>query len=273
MADEVARSINILEHDTSSKEKMRAAETLMRIGDTRAVAPLISALHDLDPHVRGWVATVLGVLKDTRAVAPLIAALHDPDNYVVTCAAVALGELSDERAAEPLITATEHNAYPFLRGAVMAALAKIYESRSLKSRLLLLGSPHSVVRECILVILARMGYKDAFRHLIDTHVLHLYASTLTDSAYTVRGKASWLLSELAKDAENVTLLLPILTETDAQERWAAIVLLGRIGDPRALDPLCIIAQEDHSKIQKGKSVVYLKTAATQAIRVIGRSGP
>lgn len=55
-----------------------AAEALGKLGDVRAVNPLIAALKDKQWDVRLTAAEALGKLKDTRAVEPLITALKDP---------------------------------------------------------------------------------------------------------------------------------------------------------------------------------------------------
>jgi HEAT repeat protein len=64
-----------------------AAWALRRIGDKRAVEPLIQALRDEDHDVRRAAAEALGTIGDPRAVEPLIRALRD-ENWEVRKAAV-----------------------------------------------------------------------------------------------------------------------------------------------------------------------------------------
>ena len=71
----------------------RAAVVLGRIGDARAMEPLIEALKHPDPDVRGESATALGELRDTAAVEPLLLATRDSDHYVRSCAGDALDQL------------------------------------------------------------------------------------------------------------------------------------------------------------------------------------
>jgi hypothetical protein len=75
---------------------------LSRLGDRRAVAPLIEALKSDNLYMRFSAAEALGVLGDIAAVEPLIMALKDPDAYVRISAAEALGKIGDTRAVEPL---------------------------------------------------------------------------------------------------------------------------------------------------------------------------
>ena len=84
--------------------RIHAADVLGRLGDSRAVEPLLATLKDSDVGVRHMAAYALGELKDRRAVGPLIAALRDSSYFVRGMAAWALGELKDPRAVEPLKT-------------------------------------------------------------------------------------------------------------------------------------------------------------------------
>ncbi|MBP2144935.1 HEAT repeat protein [Methanofollis sp. W23] len=68
-----------------------AAEALGRLGDMRAVEPLIRALEDdPDPRVRKKAAWALGQLGDLRAQRPLLVALGDRDDDVQEIAGEAL---------------------------------------------------------------------------------------------------------------------------------------------------------------------------------------
>ncbi len=58
-----------------SRGRRLAAETLGKIGDRRAVAPLISLLSDNHKWVRCAAARALGDLGDRRALGPLFKAL------------------------------------------------------------------------------------------------------------------------------------------------------------------------------------------------------
>jgi len=85
-------------------ERASAIEALGRIGDSRAVEPLIAALKDEDVNVRWPAARALGEIKDTRAIKPLIAALKDAEWIVREAAAEALIKIGAP-AVEPLIAA------------------------------------------------------------------------------------------------------------------------------------------------------------------------
>ncbi|WP_342676625.1 HEAT repeat domain-containing protein [Methanofollis sp. UBA420] len=59
-----------------------AADVLGRLGDERAVEPLIAAMDDPDPRVRKKAAWALGQLGDMRGQRPLLAAMRDVDEDV-----------------------------------------------------------------------------------------------------------------------------------------------------------------------------------------------
>jgi HEAT repeat protein len=85
-----------------------AASALGRLGDRRAVEPLIAALKSADREVRLSAASSLGEIGDTRAVEPLIAALLDETETVRRVAVMELGALGDRRAEGPLLALLRH---------------------------------------------------------------------------------------------------------------------------------------------------------------------
>ena len=69
----------------------------------QAVEPLVRSLMESDPKTRMWSAATLWLLRDDRAVIPLIEALGDEDVNVRLMVAGALGRHHDERAIRPLL--------------------------------------------------------------------------------------------------------------------------------------------------------------------------
>jgi HEAT repeat protein len=89
-----------------NKEKRRTAVMkLGMVGGEEAVRALIMAVkndHE-DLIVRGRAALMLGKIGDPRAVQPLIQALDAPGLQTPLYAAQALGKLGDPRAVQPLL--------------------------------------------------------------------------------------------------------------------------------------------------------------------------
>lgn len=77
------------------------AEALGKIGDARAVPPLIDALRDDECRVREKAAEALGAIGDAQAVHPLIAVVqNEPGKNVRWWATKALTEIDDPRATQ-----------------------------------------------------------------------------------------------------------------------------------------------------------------------------
>lgn len=110
-----------------NKEKRRTAiMKLGMIGGDEVVRTLISVVrnHNEDLIVRGRAALMLGKLGDMRAVSPLIDALESPGYQMRLHAAEALGKLGDPRAIEPLRRVVETNHDKF-RDAAQEALQRL----------------------------------------------------------------------------------------------------------------------------------------------------
>jgi HEAT repeat protein len=94
--------IEALGYKDDHNVRLAAASALGRVGDTRAVDPLIDALDDRLV-VKDVAAQALGHIGDRRAVEPLLTALDDEDWEIRSTVAKALGKIGDERAIQPLL--------------------------------------------------------------------------------------------------------------------------------------------------------------------------
>lgn len=86
-----------------SQVRVAAAYALGRIGDQRAVLPLIAALKDESPELRKAAAHALGEIGSSEAGPPLVEALKDSEENVQAKAAEALVRIADPTAIHPLI--------------------------------------------------------------------------------------------------------------------------------------------------------------------------
>jgi len=86
-----------------STVRRAAAESLGRIGDTKAVDALTKALAATEAYVRRAAAQALGKVKSPQAVPALIKALKDPNTQVAMSSAYSLGRIGDTRAADTLV--------------------------------------------------------------------------------------------------------------------------------------------------------------------------
>jgi len=114
-----------------------AVEALGKIGDPRAVEPLIQTLKGEDRWVRkdlrensAWVLVVSALVNIGKpAVEPLTHALKDEVSDVRETAVKALGKIGDRRAVEPLIQALKIGSRPIRRDAAWA-LGDIGDARA-----------------------------------------------------------------------------------------------------------------------------------------------
>ena len=93
--------IEALNYPDDHNIRLAAASALGKVGDSRAVDPLITALDD-QQGVNEVAALALGEIGDPRAVEPLTETLENESWEIRSSAAKALGKIGDERAVDPL---------------------------------------------------------------------------------------------------------------------------------------------------------------------------
>jgi len=112
--------------DVSKEKRRTAVMKLGMIGGDEAVRTLMMIVqnHHEDLIVRGRAALMLGKIGDARAVIPLIQALEAPGHQTPLFAAQSLGRLGDPRAIPPLLRMMETNR-DTVREAAQEALQKL----------------------------------------------------------------------------------------------------------------------------------------------------
>jgi len=103
----------------------RAEDAFARMGES-AVGPLLAALGHTHPRARALAAAALGRIGDTRALGPLLAALAD-EELVRMSAAAALAYFPDRRAIEALLASLRDSA-PSVRAAAASALWRAHDA-------------------------------------------------------------------------------------------------------------------------------------------------
>ncbi len=210
-----------------------AATSLGEIGDARAVEPLMAALASDNDLLRTAAAASLGEIGDARAVEPLMAALASDNDLLRTAAAASLGKIGDARAVELLIEAlTSANAS--LRIAAAGSLIKIGDARADEPLMAALEDRQREVREYVAFTLGSLGDERAVlplckflkdvRDPFDPHEAHKAIFSTPNGMHT---------STATHDHAFRTMY-----SRDVRVTVAAI--LGRIGDPRAVDTLCLM---------------------------------
>lgn len=118
--------------DVNKEKRRTAVMKLGMVGGDQAVRALMTAVQNdnEDLIVRGRAALMLGKLGDQRAVEPLIRALNAPGHQTPMYAAEALGNLGDARAIEPLLMMAAASGRDRARAAALEALRQLGHLRN-----------------------------------------------------------------------------------------------------------------------------------------------
>ena len=222
-------------------ERSSAAWALGKIGDKRAVEPLIAALKDGDSNVRkaaadslrttGWqpanafqkscllfAEQAWGKLAELgkEGVDVLIAGLKDENLRVRGNAAWTLGKIGDKRAVEPLLAALKDKESN-VRRATSEALGKIGDKRAVEPLIAALKDEDSNVQRAAAEALGKIGDKRAVEPLI---------AAFRDKDSHVRNNAAEVLGKIGKPA--VEPLIAVLRDKDSHVRNNAAEALRKI---------------------------------------------
>ena len=207
--------------DAEPLKRWEAADTLSRTGDTRAVEPLLKALHDERESVRHAAARALSTLG-AAAFPALVACLQQDDWRVREAAAIALGESGDERAIPLLIEALQDDAGEVVVQAAFG-LGNFKDERVIAPLIQVLGQ-WDPSTETAARALSRQG-EPALQPLLDA---------LRNDDDKISASAAEALGYLG-DKRAVDALIEALENPEI--RPFVVEALGRIGDPRAVPPL------------------------------------
>lgn len=138
------------------------AYLLGRVGDARAIEPLIDALQDENPGVRGAAANALGAIGDDAAVPYLKPLLNDTNQQLVVWAAYAITRLGHDYFAV-LFHALTSDEVDVRRSAILA-LQQLDDPRAIPALLALSNDDarrfdaDSTVAEAAMKALISLGY-------------------------------------------------------------------------------------------------------------------
>lgn len=272
---DVKKLIKALGYKKDPKVCQTAAAALGEIGDPQAVKPLIAALEVLEGNVRKTAAESLVKIGST-AIEPLIASLADEKYTAKNSVAWALGEISDPRAVEPLIS----------------MLKKCNSSEIVAKALTKIGSPavNSLINTFINATWSETrGWAVwALGKIRDSQAVAPLISSLNDEDINIRSAAARILGEfgdpravepliaalrnedgnLRKEAFNALVRIgtpsvePLISQLNQYHSARAVEALGRIGDPRAVEPLIAVLNDDE---------ISVRTKAAQALGKIGNA--
>ncbi|MBZ0306363.1 MAG: HEAT repeat domain-containing protein [Anaerolineae bacterium] len=139
---------------------------LDRIGDTRAVEPIITT--QLPKHRPYTAVDVLGLLGDARAVEPLLNHPDNKDDFFFQQTLDAVGNIGDARAVEPILEILQQSGSSFrLREKAVEALGKIGDARAVDPLASCLEDKDAAVRGAAILALAHLGDVRVVTALLD----------------------------------------------------------------------------------------------------------
>jgi HEAT repeat protein/Flp pilus assembly protein TadD len=226
--------------DSGSGIRLSAIDVLGRIGDKRAVDPLISMLGDAG--VRESAATALGRLgeplgpifsricqgdeaavrelaahKDPRFVEPLLKCLSDIHTRLYPAAIRCLGEWKEPKAVDPIVKALSDSA-PEYRVVAATSLGEIGDTRAIQPLISRLGDTNQPVRQAVADAVVRMGPLSVGPLL----------EAARDPGSSVRQEAINVLGKIG-DKRSINPLIELLSE--GEMRAGAAEALAALGEP------------------------------------------
>ena len=228
-------------------------EILARISS--AILPLTRALAAAPPILRARMVETLGMSKDKSAIPVLLDALKDEYYAVRTCAVLALGNISDVQVI-PFILPLLNDNDEEVRSAACVAIAKFRDPSTFDEIAnVLLDDPKIEVRQSAAVALGETKHPAAIPFLMEA---------LRDSHWWFEREqaAADLLSAIEKmGPAAVEPLIEALGDKEGTVRKFAAMVLGNLGDIRAIEELGMTLYDLHHEVSKAAADALTKFGA------------
>lgn len=213
-----------------------------------ATSALIKVLSEAHPILRGRVADIFGISKDRAAIPTLLDALQGEYYTVRSRAALALGKIGDRMAMPPLLVALKDKEDD-VRSAACLALGLFRDPSTFDEITnVLLDDPKIEVRQAAARALGNTQHPAALPYLMEA---------LHDSFwwYEREYAAGDLLSAIEKigTAAVDPLINALGDKEEGTVRKFGAILLGKLGDPRAIEPLGMTLYDLHHEVGKASA--------------------
>jgi HEAT repeat protein len=220
-----------------------------------ATPALIKLLREAHPILRGRVAEIFGISKDHAAIPTLLDALQGEYYTVRSRAAQALGKIGDRTAMQPLLSALKDKDDEVRSGACLGL--GLFRDPSTFDDItnVLLDDPKIEVRQAAARALGDTQHAAALPYLMEA---------LHDSFwwYEREYAAGDLLSAIEKMGTTaVGPLIEALGDKEGTVRKFAAILLGKLGDPRAIEPLGMTLYDMHHEVGRASAESLAKFGA------------
>jgi len=243
--------------DRRNNARIDIARILGKIGDNRAVPPLLNAIWENDKELRKWVASSLGQIKDPSAVPHLVRVLGNPEASLdLRSRVIVTGELD-------------------LQLLVLGALGEIGHVSAVPAIVPWLKANDEDVRIRAAKALGMIGDPSAIPALIevlkgDDLKLH---STAAEAMGSIGGEEAVIALTEAMSTKDINLrmrivsalgetrsrsagsvLLDLVNEGEVEIRRIAVLALGRLGDRSQLPNLLTALQDNNPLVRRAAAI-------------------
>ncbi|MEA3470343.1 MAG: HEAT repeat domain-containing protein, partial [Thermodesulfobacteriota bacterium] len=227
-----------------------SALSLGKIGVKSALEPLVALLEEKDPNIREGAAEALGTIGDKRAVPPLIDALADESSFVRRKAADSLGALGDESSIESLNNALKDNNGDVRKEAAKALAKMDWEP------------PVADQDDRITYLVSNERWDEVIK--MGTPAVSQLIDALNDEDENIRSKSAWTLGKI-NDPEAIEALIKALKDDDTEVRTEASLALENMG-PLSVHPL--VATLEDETLRKTSIIILGKIGDKRAVAPI-----
>jgi len=253
--EEVIQKVLPLLRSEAASVRNLVIEILQSLGE-KSIDALLSLLNDENHDVRKFACDMMGNIGSHRAVSHLIATLDDPNRNVASSAAEALGNIGNKEGVEPLIKSLKSKMW--LSCPAAEALGKIGDAGAVQPliRLILNCSEEDNLALFFAVkALGDIGEMEGGEFLISllesaqgaiiTHIIEALEQISVGSGENLLLKA--------KSGKIIPLLLTSLRNENLEVRRKAIITLGQIKSPQAIEPLINLLLDSEEEIKEAVS--------------------
>lgn len=255
-----------LDHTDDDVKKL-IIDTLGEIKDKKAAPLLIALLSDRNENVAASAVEALGKIGDPQAVPPLLEALKRENPLLAFSAIKALQQIGDRRAIEPLIAVLNENTY---KRVGLEALGGIGDMRVLEPLTAALQTgPKSIKCSALKAIAAlESRQSEADQTVIHRRMKEIYQEPYYLLLFDAVQDADSLLRQAAirmygwvAEPRSISILIPLINSECREEALAALVAIGR----EHLDPLIGGLSRFDDTVREAISVVLGKIGDRRAV--------
>ena len=235
--------------------RQQAAKVLGKIGDARAVEPLIVAMRDKDLHTKEIIVETIGTIGGELAIKEITILLRDEVEDIRKVAEMVLTKIYPEwpksevvkRQVPEFISALTNN-NDGVRKEAAKVLGKIGNIRAVEPLIAAVGDKNLSVREYIVEALGNIGDVRSTEPLI---------GLLRNENSDVRMEVIESLGKI-RDARAVEPLIVAMRDKDLRTKKIIVETIGTIGGELAIKEITILLRDEVEDIRKVAEMVLTK---------------